>query len=189
MMVICPQWKRRVNIFFIVDKVDLTLKRWFIGWIILWEPSRTISVFLSLRPSVLDNFGLLSGQLNTINKMLKNEKTPSFRSQVIIPLLLSQKPDDDLTVSFTSLSFVFHRNSAFYLFYYIFFCRSSQSSVSRCSAMRLFQTTCEPNLIQRWRSRKSSWAQRRHASVLMWHRSVRCCVNISWLVFIHIKNI
>ncbi|XP_054916483.1 mediator of RNA polymerase II transcription subunit 8 isoform X2 [Poeciliopsis prolifica] len=49
-------------------------------------------------PNVLDNFGLLSGQLNTINKMLKNEKTPSFRSQVIIPLVLSQKPDDDLTV-------------------------------------------------------------------------------------------
>lgn len=62
-------------------------------------------MLLSLRPNVLDNFGLLSGQLNTINKMLKNEKTPSFRSQVIIPLVLSQKPDDDLTVSaFSPLS-------------------------------------------------------------------------------------
>ncbi|KAI4828721.1 hypothetical protein KUCAC02_022799 [Chaenocephalus aceratus] len=39
-------------------------------------------------PSVLDNFALLSSQLNTINKLLKNEKTPSFRNQVIIPLLL-----------------------------------------------------------------------------------------------------
>lgn len=47
-------------------------------------------------PSVLDNFALLSGQLNTINKLLKNEKTPSFRSQVIIPLLLSPDRDDDL---------------------------------------------------------------------------------------------
>uniref|UniRef100_A0A671P6C8 Mediator of RNA polymerase II transcription subunit 8 n=1 Tax=Sinocyclocheilus anshuiensis TaxID=1608454 RepID=A0A671P6C8_9TELE len=28
--------------------------------------------------------------LNTINKVLKNEKTPSYRSQVIIPLLLSE---------------------------------------------------------------------------------------------------
>uniref|UniRef100_A0A8C6LDX0 Mediator of RNA polymerase II transcription subunit 8 n=1 Tax=Nothobranchius furzeri TaxID=105023 RepID=A0A8C6LDX0_NOTFU len=47
-------------------------------------------------PSVLDNFALLSGQLNTINRLLKNEKTPSFRSQVIIPLVLSQERDDDL---------------------------------------------------------------------------------------------
>ncbi|KAM9796089.1 mediator of RNA polymerase II transcription subunit 8 isoform X1 [Syngnathus typhle] len=47
-------------------------------------------------PSVLDNFALLSGQLNTINKLLKNEKTPSFRNQLIIPLLLSQDRDDDL---------------------------------------------------------------------------------------------
>ncbi|XP_061634066.1 mediator of RNA polymerase II transcription subunit 8 isoform X2 [Phyllopteryx taeniolatus] len=49
-------------------------------------------------PSVLDNFALLSGQLNTINKLLKNDKTPSFRNQLIIPLLLSQDRDDDLAV-------------------------------------------------------------------------------------------
>uniref|UniRef100_A0A9J7ZGM9 Mediator of RNA polymerase II transcription subunit 8 n=1 Tax=Cyprinus carpio carpio TaxID=630221 RepID=A0A9J7ZGM9_CYPCA len=47
-------------------------------------------------PSVLDNFALLSGQLNTINKVLKNEKTPSYRSQVIIPLLLSPDRDEEL---------------------------------------------------------------------------------------------
>ncbi|XP_061680065.1 mediator of RNA polymerase II transcription subunit 8 isoform X3 [Syngnathoides biaculeatus] len=47
-------------------------------------------------PSVLDNFALLSGQLNTINKLLKNDKTPSFRNQLIIPLLLSQDRDDEL---------------------------------------------------------------------------------------------
>uniref|UniRef100_A0A3P9JWX8 Mediator of RNA polymerase II transcription subunit 8 n=1 Tax=Oryzias latipes TaxID=8090 RepID=A0A3P9JWX8_ORYLA len=47
-------------------------------------------------PSVLDNFALLSGQLNTINKLLRNEKTPAFRSQVIIPLLLSPDRDEDL---------------------------------------------------------------------------------------------
>lgn len=51
------------------------------------------------RPSVLDNFALISGQLNTINKLLKNEKTPSFRNQVIIPLLLSPDRDEDLAVS------------------------------------------------------------------------------------------
>ena len=58
-------------------------------------------VFVSFRPSVLDNFALLSGQLNTINKLLKNEKTPSFRNQVIIPLLLSPDRDEDLAVSVT----------------------------------------------------------------------------------------
>ncbi|MBN3289688.1 MED8 polymerase, partial [Polypterus senegalus] len=47
-------------------------------------------------PSVLDNFALLSGQLNTINKLLRNEKTPAFRNQVIIPLLLSQDRDEEL---------------------------------------------------------------------------------------------
>ncbi|XP_077391491.1 mediator of RNA polymerase II transcription subunit 8 isoform X2 [Festucalex cinctus] len=47
-------------------------------------------------PSVLDNFALLSGQLNTVNKLLKNDKTPSFRNQLIIPLLLSQDRDDEL---------------------------------------------------------------------------------------------
>ncbi|XP_006634854.1 mediator of RNA polymerase II transcription subunit 8 [Lepisosteus oculatus] len=47
-------------------------------------------------PSVLDNFALLSGQLNTINKLLKNEKTPVLRSQVIIPLLLSPDRDEEL---------------------------------------------------------------------------------------------
>ncbi|KAM9385250.1 mediator of RNA polymerase II transcription subunit 8-like isoform 2-T2 [Pholidichthys leucotaenia] len=46
--------------------------------------------------SVLDNFALLSGQLNTINKLLRSEKTPSFRNQVIIPLLLSPDRDEDL---------------------------------------------------------------------------------------------
>lgn len=56
-------------------------------------------LFVSFRPSVLDNFALLSGQLNTINKLLKNEKTPSFRNQVIIPLLLSPDRDEDLAVS------------------------------------------------------------------------------------------
>lgn len=60
---------------------------------------RYSGVFLCPRPSVLDNFALLSGQLNTINKLLRNEKTPSLRNQVIIPLLLSPDRDEDLAVS------------------------------------------------------------------------------------------
>ncbi|XP_077573871.1 mediator of RNA polymerase II transcription subunit 8 [Stigmatopora nigra] len=47
-------------------------------------------------PSVLDNFALLSGQLNTINRLLKNDKTPWLRNQLIIPLLLSQDRDEEL---------------------------------------------------------------------------------------------
>ena len=47
---------------------------------------------------MLDNFALVSGQLNTINKLLRNEKTPSFRNQVIIPLELSPDRDDELAV-------------------------------------------------------------------------------------------
>lgn len=66
------------------------------------------------RPSVLDNFALLSGQLNTINKVLKNEKTPSYRSQVIIPLLLSPDRDEELLVSvFTDSLWWWHRNWVF----------------------------------------------------------------------------
>lgn len=39
---------------------------------------------------------MLSGQLNTLNKVLKHEKTPLFRNQVIIPLVLSPDRDEDL---------------------------------------------------------------------------------------------
>ncbi|XP_034036624.1 mediator of RNA polymerase II transcription subunit 8 isoform X2 [Thalassophryne amazonica] len=55
-------------------------------------------------PSVLDNFALLSGQLNTINKLLRNEKTPSFRNQVIIPLLLCPDRDEDLAKQIQTLN-------------------------------------------------------------------------------------
>ncbi|XP_053549580.1 mediator of RNA polymerase II transcription subunit 8 [Bombina bombina] len=47
-------------------------------------------------PSVLDNFALLSGQLNTLNKVLKNEKTPLLKNQVIIPLILSPDRDEEI---------------------------------------------------------------------------------------------
>ncbi|XP_063795405.1 mediator of RNA polymerase II transcription subunit 8 [Pseudophryne corroboree] len=47
-------------------------------------------------PSVLDNFALLSGQLNTLNKVLKNEKTPLLKNQVIIPLLLTPDRDEEI---------------------------------------------------------------------------------------------
>ncbi|KAF6345064.1 mediator complex subunit 8 [Rhinolophus ferrumequinum] len=58
------------------------------------HPVQPWAVFLG--PSVLDSFALLSGQLNTLNKVLKHEKTPLFRNQVIIPLVLSPDRDEDL---------------------------------------------------------------------------------------------
>ncbi|KAK3091458.1 hypothetical protein FSP39_019967 [Pinctada imbricata] len=47
-------------------------------------------------PNVLDNFALLSGQLNTLGKLLKSEKVPAFQNCVLLPLLLSQDRDAEL---------------------------------------------------------------------------------------------
>ncbi|XP_068725804.1 mediator of RNA polymerase II transcription subunit 8-like isoform X2 [Montipora capricornis] len=47
-------------------------------------------------PSVLDNYALLSGQVNTLTKLLKNEKTPFFRNLVLLPLLVQQEADPDI---------------------------------------------------------------------------------------------
>uniref|UniRef100_S4RXP2 Mediator of RNA polymerase II transcription subunit 8 n=1 Tax=Petromyzon marinus TaxID=7757 RepID=S4RXP2_PETMA len=47
-------------------------------------------------PSMLDSFALLSGQLNSLNKLLRNDKTPCLRGQIIMPLLLSPDRDDEL---------------------------------------------------------------------------------------------
>jgi len=47
-------------------------------------------------PNVLDNFALLSGQVNTVLKILRNEKTPLLRNKVLLPLVLSPDRDEDL---------------------------------------------------------------------------------------------
>uniref|UniRef100_UPI00358FEC6B mediator of RNA polymerase II transcription subunit 8 isoform X2 n=1 Tax=Myxine glutinosa TaxID=7769 RepID=UPI00358FEC6B len=47
-------------------------------------------------PSMLDSFALLSSQLNTLNKILRSEKTPALRNQSVIPLLLSPDKDQEL---------------------------------------------------------------------------------------------
>lgn len=47
-------------------------------------------------PSVLDNFSLLSGQLNSLGKLLKSEKLPVLRNQILLPLVLSRDRDQDL---------------------------------------------------------------------------------------------
>ncbi|XP_043223122.1 mediator of RNA polymerase II transcription subunit 8-like isoform X2 [Amphibalanus amphitrite] len=47
-------------------------------------------------PSLLDSFALLSGQLNNLLRVLKNEKTPLLRNRVTLPLLLSPERDEQL---------------------------------------------------------------------------------------------
>ncbi|XP_013781668.1 mediator of RNA polymerase II transcription subunit 8-B-like [Limulus polyphemus] len=47
-------------------------------------------------PNVLDNFALLSGQVNTLMKILKNDKTPLLRNRVLLPLALSPERDEEL---------------------------------------------------------------------------------------------
>ncbi|PIO26182.1 hypothetical protein AB205_0204330 [Aquarana catesbeiana] len=59
-------------------------------------PECRVSVLEDNKPSVLDNFALLSGQLSTLNKVLKNEKMPLLKNQVIIPLLLTPDRDEEI---------------------------------------------------------------------------------------------
>ncbi|XP_052080141.1 mediator of RNA polymerase II transcription subunit 8-B-like [Mytilus californianus] len=44
-------------------------------------------------PSVLDNFALISGQLNSLGKVLKNDRSPHLRNHLLLPLAL--RPDRD----------------------------------------------------------------------------------------------
>lgn len=55
-------------------------------------------MFFFYRPTVLDNFSLISSQINTLNKILKNDKTPALRNLALLPLLLQQDPDPQLQV-------------------------------------------------------------------------------------------
>ncbi|XP_072018688.1 mediator of RNA polymerase II transcription subunit 8-like isoform X2 [Amphiura filiformis] len=47
-------------------------------------------------PTVLDNFALLSGQINMLNKVLRHDKTPSLKEYVLLPLNLKQDRDEEL---------------------------------------------------------------------------------------------
>ena len=51
------------------------------------------------RPTVLDNFALISGQISTLNRYLKGDKTPTLRNYVLLPLVLAHEPDAELEVS------------------------------------------------------------------------------------------
>lgn len=47
---------------------------------------------------MLDNFALLSGQLNTLGKLLRNEKVPPLRNSILLPIALSGDRDPELEV-------------------------------------------------------------------------------------------
>ncbi|XP_064605663.1 mediator of RNA polymerase II transcription subunit 8-like isoform X2 [Liolophura sinensis] len=47
-------------------------------------------------PSVLDNFALLSGQLNSLGRLLKSERMPALRNYVFLPLELNPERDVEL---------------------------------------------------------------------------------------------
>ncbi|GAB1605815.1 mediator of RNA polymerase II transcription subunit 8-like isoform X2 [Argonauta hians] len=47
-------------------------------------------------PNALDNFALLSGQLNSLTRLLKSEKIPPLKNYVLLPLALSPDKDTEL---------------------------------------------------------------------------------------------
>ncbi|XP_028403882.1 mediator of RNA polymerase II transcription subunit 8-like [Dendronephthya gigantea] len=50
-------------------------------------------------PQVLDNFAVISGQVSTLFKVIKNDRIPVLRNLVLLPLLVQQEPDADLQKS------------------------------------------------------------------------------------------
>nr|SVE92781.1 EOG090X0JK2 [Megafenestra aurita] len=47
-------------------------------------------------PSVLDSYAVISGQMNTLLKVMKNDKTPLLRNLIVLPLVLSPDADEEL---------------------------------------------------------------------------------------------
>jgi len=50
------------------------------------------------RPTVLDNFALLSGHISTLNRLLSSDKMPALKNYAVIPLALSPGRDTELEV-------------------------------------------------------------------------------------------
>jgi len=50
-------------------------------------------------PQMLDNFAVLSGQISTLNKLLKNERMPVLRNLCVLPILVSLDQDEQLTMA------------------------------------------------------------------------------------------
>ncbi|KAL5016587.1 hypothetical protein ScPMuIL_006176 [Solemya velum] len=47
-------------------------------------------------PTVLDNFALLSGQLNTLGRLLKGDGMPTLRNHILLPLALNPDRDPEI---------------------------------------------------------------------------------------------
>ncbi|KAH3697727.1 mediator of RNA polymerase II transcription subunit 8-like [Dreissena polymorpha] len=47
-------------------------------------------------PSVLDSFALLSGQLTSLGRVLKGDKVPALKNQLLLPILISPEIDESL---------------------------------------------------------------------------------------------
>lgn len=48
-------------------------------------------------PTVLDNFALISAQFTAVSKVLSNDKVPPLRNLTVLPLVLSQDRDEELS--------------------------------------------------------------------------------------------
>lgn len=60
--------------------------------------SSVTCLFAVVEESSTNNFFFVTGQVNTLTKHLKNEKTPFFRNLVLLPLLVQQDADPDIQV-------------------------------------------------------------------------------------------
>ena len=47
-------------------------------------------------PSFLDSYALISGQMNSLLRTMKHEKTPALKKYITLPLLLSPDRDEEL---------------------------------------------------------------------------------------------
>ena len=54
---------------------------------------------------MLDNFALLSGHINMLNRLLSSDKMPIFKNYAVIPLALSPERDTELEVFHCKLYF------------------------------------------------------------------------------------
>jgi hypothetical protein len=50
------------------------------------------------RPTMLDSYALLTSELNSLIKQLKNDKMFPLRNYAVLPVLLSPDPDEQLEV-------------------------------------------------------------------------------------------
>ena len=55
---------------------------------------------------MLDNFALLSGQINMLTRLIKSDRIPQLRGYVLLPLVLSPERDAELEVTHSSINCV-----------------------------------------------------------------------------------